>query len=71
MHKGPPNKLTNLKILMRVVAKDGTTYQVLDLTTNKVQSVHVARLQPFNYDPERTNPTEVAHSDRQEFTIPF
>lgn len=70
VHKGPPNKLmTNLKSPMRVVTKDGTNCQVLDLTMNKVQSVHVARLKPFNYDPERTNPAEAVHSDKQEFTL--
>ncbi len=70
MHRGPPNKLmTNLKGPMRVVDKDGAIYHVRDLTTNKVESVHVSRLSLFHYDATRTSPADAAHADRQEFTI--
>ncbi len=70
MHRGTPNKLmTNLKGPMRIVDKDGAIYHVRDLTTDKVESVHVSRLSLFHYDATRTSPADAAHADRREFTI--
>ena len=41
---------------MKVVSFDKDVYDVFDLVQRKVDTVHVARLYPFYYDPERVDP---------------
>jgi hypothetical protein len=69
-HSGPPSKMmTNLRGPMKVVSKKGSAYSVMDLTTNTVEVMHLKRLRPFYFDPELTDPRQVANADRQYFDI--
>ena len=36
------------------------TYIIQDLVIGKVHETHISNLTPFNYDPERQKPQEVA-----------
>jgi hypothetical protein len=64
LKKGPTNKfMTNLKGPMRVVSIVGNEYTLLNLVNNKEERIHITRLHPFNFDPSRTDPREVANKD--------
>ncbi len=64
--KGPPNKLMPiLKGPMRVMNKIGVRYTLLNLVNNKTEEVHITRLHPFEYDPNRTEPADIANRDNQ------
>jgi len=64
--KGPPHKLlTPLKGPFQVVDHNKNTYELRDLGTQKTVKHHVTDLRPFQYDPDNTNPYEVANSDSQ------
>ena len=39
------------------------------LVSGKVIDTHVHQLRPFNYDPERTRPVDIARQIAQEFLI--
>lgn len=68
--KGPPHKLlTNLKGPYQVMDIDKNTYQLRDLATDKMTPHHVKDIHPFRYDPETTDPMEVARSDKQLFIV--
>ena len=68
--KGPPNKLlTNLKGPYQVVEHDQNTYMLRDLGTEKIVSHHVTDIHPFEYDPEHTDPVEVALADKDLFVV--
>ena len=43
--------------------------ELLDLVARKVDTVHVARLHPFLYDPEIIDPENVAIRDHGEFIV--
>lgn len=45
------------------------TYKIQDLVNGKVHETHISNLKPFNYDPERQMPQEVAQHNSQEFVI--
>jgi hypothetical protein len=53
----------------RVININKSIYTVQDLITNKLTDTHIKNLKPFIYDPEFTNPTDVARQDQQEFLI--
>ena len=62
--KKPPNKLmVPLKGPYRVVENVGAEYRLLNLVNNKIEEVHVKRLRPFDFDPNRTDPRDVANAD--------
>jgi hypothetical protein len=64
--KGPPNKLMPiLKGPMRVVNKVGVKYTLLNLVNNKTEEVHITRLHSFDYDPDHTEPEDIAKRDNQ------
>jgi hypothetical protein len=44
-------------------------YSIQDLVSGKVIDTHVHQLRPFNYDPERTRPVDIARQAAQEFLI--
>ena len=48
-----------------------SAYWLFDLVTNKARKrpVHVSRLVPFRYNPNYTNPREVASKDVEEFVV--
>lgn len=54
---------------MRVIARNGDTYSVLDLVKKTPRDVHVSRLVPFIWDEKRVNPHTIALQDSQEFVI--
>ena len=54
---------------LRVVSHIGPMYTLLDLTTNRQEEVHIKRLRPFNYNPEKVNPIEVANAEKQLWTV--
>jgi hypothetical protein len=51
------------------VEREGSKYKVLDLITNKHKMYHVTQLKPFQYDPLRTDPTDIARRDHLEFFV--
>jgi hypothetical protein len=66
----PLNKLqTTRRGPMKVIGVDKDTYELLDLVTRCVDTVHVARLFPFIYDPEEIDPENVAIRDQGEFIV--
>ena len=66
----PLNKLqTTRKGPMKVIGVDKDTYELLDLVTRCVETIHVARLFPFIYDPEEIDPENVAIRDQGEFIV--
>lgn len=66
----PPEKLmTPLKGPVRVLKSHGSTVTVQDLGTLKTSDVHISRLRPFRYDPERTNPTDVAYQSEGLYAV--
>ena len=46
-------------------------YTLVDLITQKEETVHVSRLTPFLYDKERVDPFDVAAKEQKEFRIDF
>ena len=49
--------------------KRQSIYIIEDLVNGKRTTTHIHILRPFNYDPARTIPLEVAHHNEQEFVI--
>ena len=69
-NRRPPNKLmANLRGPLRVVSYVGSTYSLQDLVTNKLESVHVTQLRPFEYDPQRVEPRLIANKDQQMWEV--
>ena len=68
--EGRPHKLKMLKRgPFQVTNIVGTKYTLQDLLTGKTFDTHIANLSPFNFDPHRTDPTDVAMHDKEEFEI--
>jgi hypothetical protein len=68
--EGRPHKLKMTKRgPFQVTNIIGTKYTLQDLLTGKSFDTHIANLSPFNFDPHRTDPTEVAMHDKEEFEI--
>ena len=68
LKKGPPHKhLTFKKGPMRVQGKD--IYHVMNLCTNKVESIHGERLSPYLHDTRNMDPVQVAYRDNELFNI--
>ncbi len=66
----PPHKLMTIKQgPYRVVGHEDNTYKVQHLAHDNVMEFHVTELQPFVYDPARTDPFQVALGDNQEFIV--
>ena len=42
----------------------GSVYTVRNLVTNKCEDFHITNLRPFLYDPEMTDPRDVANADQ-------
>ena len=58
-HRGP----------YQIVEKTQFIYIIEDLVNGKRTTTHIHNLRPFNYDPARTIPLEVAHHNEQEFVV--
>ena len=70
MKPGPPNKMmANLKGPMQVINNAGNTYTVKNLLTGKHEKYHVKQLRQFNYEPQHTDPFNIAIKDQQEHVI--
>jgi hypothetical protein len=56
---------------LRVVEKNdlGSHYTLINLITNKYETVHVKHLAPFDYDPRHTDPREVALRQQNEWDV--
>ena len=68
--KKPPHKLASyLKGPMRVISHNGPRYTLLDLTTNKEVQTHVTTLRQFLYDPQTTDPRQIANKDKQLYDV--
>ena len=66
----PKHKLLTVKQgPFRVIACEDNTYTVQDLAHDNTYDFHVTDLEPFVYDPNHTDPVEVALGDNQEFEI--
>lgn len=65
LRRGPPNKLMPFLMgPMQVVNRIGSKYTLQDLTTNKMKDYHISLLHPFDYDPEITDPRQIANKDQ-------
>lgn len=63
-HNRPTSKFhSNLRGPLRVVNFNKSMYTLQNLVTNKNEDVHITQLKPFLYDPEVTNPRDVANKD--------
>ena len=68
--KRSPNKqLTPLRGPLKVHSIIGSTYKLINLVNNKVETVNVNRLVPFYFDPEIHDPMHIAAKDYSEFPI--
>ena len=66
----PVNKLqTTRKGLMRVVSKQEDTYELLDLVSRRVETVHASRMYPFNFAATKVDPENVAIRDQGESIV--
>jgi hypothetical protein len=54
---------------MRVVSNKDGEYTLLDLVTHKEKLYHVTQMKPFQFDPTRVDPTDIARRDYLEFFI--
>ncbi len=54
---------------MKVIANDKDAYDLLDLVSRTVETVHVSRMYPFLYDPKWVDPEAVAIRDQGEFFV--
>jgi transposase InsO family protein len=64
-----PKLATRKKGPFQIVNHIGSKYTLQDLLTGKNFDIHISNLVPFNYDSTRTNPTDVAAHDAEEFVI--
>jgi hypothetical protein len=70
----PPFRRSN-KLLPRhrdsfqVIEKTTSICTIEDLVSGKRITTHIHNLRPFNYDPDRTSPLEVAQQNEQEFVV--
>ena len=55
--------MTALRGPCKVVSNIGAQYTVLDLVTNDTEIIHVSRLRPFDYNPDTTDPVDIANRD--------
>jgi Chromo (CHRromatin Organisation MOdifier) domain len=53
----------------KVLANTGNTYTLENLVTKKPVRIHINRLVPFIFDPDRVNPQLIAARDIDEFAI--
>ena len=66
----PLNKLqTILKGPMKVINVVNDAYELLDLVSRRVDTVHVSRLDPFKYDATMVDPENVSIRDQGEFIV--
>lgn len=66
----PPSKLhTKWRGPYRVVSFEGSSYFLQNLVTKKTSNHHIKELVSFQFDPQRTNPEEVAYTDEDYFEI--
>ena len=54
---------------MKVVGFEKDAYELLNLVTRTVDTVHVSRIYPFLFDPEVIDPENVAIRDQGEFIV--
>ncbi len=52
-----------------MIKREDNTYKVQDLAHDNMYEFHVTDLEPFVYDPNFTDPVEVALGDNQEYEI--
>jgi transposase InsO family protein len=64
-----PKLQTRKKGPFQVINIVGSKYVLQDLLSGKNFETHVSNLSPFNHDETRTDPTDVAMHDEQEFLI--
>ena len=71
LKSGPENKLlTNLRGPMKVIKKlNLSSYELEDLISHKIETVHIKRIHPFYYDKELVNPYDIAYRDQQQWKI--
>jgi transposase InsO family protein len=68
--EGPPHKLKMQKRgPYQVVNNTGSKYTIQDLVTGKMSDTHISNLSPFLYDPNQTDPLDIAMKDQEEFFI--
>ena len=53
----------------RVMENVAGKYKVKDLINDKDRWYHVTQLKQFKYDPEKTDPTDIARRDNSEFYV--
>jgi transposase InsO family protein len=54
---------------MRIVKGQNSRYTLYDLITHKEKEYHVSDIKPFHFDPEVTDPLDVARRDYLEFFV--
>jgi len=53
----------------QIVKRTGDEFTIENLLNGKHYQTHISNIKSFNYDPDNTNPNEVAQHDAQEFVI--
>jgi hypothetical protein len=63
-----PTRLhTSWKGPLQVVSNIGSEYVLLDLITGKLKTYHITDMKPFQFDPLRSDPIDIARRDYLEF----
>ncbi len=66
----PPTKLMPIrKGPMKILDRNGDSYEVLDLVSRQSDSVHISRIFPFLFDDTRIDPEKIAYRDKEEFEV--
>jgi hypothetical protein len=68
--KRPPNKLNTYKRgPLKVVDIVGNEYALQDCINKKIEQVHLSRIHPFRFDPNKVDPELIAFRDKNEFEV--
>lgn len=54
---------------LRVISNDLAEYTLMDLVTQKEKKYHLSQMKPFEFDPTKVDPTDIARRDYLEFFV--
>ena len=68
--RGEPTKFhSHWRGPMKVVSNTGMEYKLLNLVTNIVETHHIKRVKPYEYDERELTPEDIALKDNQYFLV--
>lgn len=68
--KRPPNKLnTYRRGPLKVMDMIDNEYTLQDCVSKTIEHVHLSRIYPFEYNPDKVDPEKIAYRDKNEFEV--